>query len=272
MCRAGIFRKVLFTGIGLFAASWFFFGKNAASYIGTAVGKIKETAKDSVPVEFEIERARQMVKDLAPEIQKNMQVIAKEEVEVERLEKQIQESEGRLNKDRTELMRLKNDLSSGKEQYTYGNRTFTATQVKCDLGNRFERYKTTDATLASLKGVLKARQDSLDAGKQKLEGMLAAKRRLDVEVENLDARLKAVEVAQTTNEHSFDDSQLGRVKELITDLRCRLDVSAKLVNAQSQVKDQIPLDTPDPANVVDQVTEYFSGGTTKVAASSEKAE
>ena len=272
MCRAGIFRKVLFFGLGTLAVSWFVFGKNAASYIHTAVGKIKDTAKDSVPVDFEIERARQMVKDLGPEIQTNMQVIAKEEVEVERLEKQIQESDARLNKDRTDLMRLKNDLSTGKDQYTYGTRTFTATQVKCDLGNRFERYKTSDATLGSLKGVLKARQDGLDAAKQKLEGMLAAKRKLDVEVENLDARLKAVEVAQTTSEHSFDDSQLGRVKELITDLRCRLDVAAKLVNAQTQVKDQIPLDTPDPANVVDQVTEYFGGGTTKVAASSDKGE
>ena len=265
MCRLGMFRKIAFTGLGLFAASWFFFGKDAASYIGTAVGKLKNSAKESVPVEFDIDRARQMVKDLAPEIQKNMHVIAKEEVEVERLEKQIHESEGRLDKDRTELMRLKNDLSTGKDQYTYGSRTFTATQVKCDLGNRFERYKTTDATLGSLKDVLKARQNGLDAAKQKLEGMLAAKRKLDVEVENLDARFKAVEVAQTTSDYSFDDSQLGRVKELITDLRCRLDVSAKMVNAQSQVKDQIPLDTPDPANVVDQVTEYFGGGTSKVA-------
>ncbi len=116
-----------------------------------------------------------------------------------------------------------------------------------------------------MKDVLKARQNGLDAAKQKLEGMLAAKRKLDVEVENLDARLKAVEVAQTTSEHSFDDSQLGRVKELIADLRSRIDVSAKMVNAQSQIKEQIPLDTPDPANVVEQVTEYFGAGTHKVA-------
>ena len=260
-------RKLVIATIGCVTLGWLCFGKDIGSYVSTAAGKIKNTAKDAVPVEFEIDRARQMVKDLAPEIQKNMQVIAKEEVEVERLEKQIHENEERLNKDKNDLSRLKSDLSSGKDQYVYGGRTYTTAQVKCDLGNRLERCKTNDATLASLKQVLSARQQGLDSAKQKLEGMLAAKRRLDVEVENLDARLKAVEVAQTTSEHSFDDSHLSRVKELITDLRCRLDVASKMLNAQSTIKDQIRLDATHSANVEDEVAEYLGQTAVKVAAS-----
>ncbi len=265
-------RKFIIAGLGCTVLGWLCFGRDIGSYYNTAVGKIKNTAKDSVPVQFEIDRARQMVKDLAPEIQKNMQVIAKEEVEVERLEKQIKDSDDRLNKDRNDLSRLKNDLSSGKSEFTYGGRTFTVTQVKCDLGNRLERCKTNDATVTSLKQVLQARTNGLDAAKQKLEGMLAAKRRLDVEVENLDARQKAVEVAQTTSEYSFDDSHLSRVKELITDLRCRIDVSAKMLNAQETIKDQIPLDTPNAGNVVDEVAAYLGQSTVKVASVEKAAE
>ena len=52
--------------------------------------------------------------------------------------------------------------------------------------------------------------------------MLAAKRQLEVDIENLEARKKMVEVAQTTSNYQFDDSQLGQVKELVTDLRTRL--------------------------------------------------
>ena len=62
----------------------FFFGRDAASYVGTSAGWVKSSVKDSVPIEFEIDRARRMVKDLVPDIQRNMHVIAKEEVEVER--------------------------------------------------------------------------------------------------------------------------------------------------------------------------------------------
>ena len=57
--------------------------------------------------------------------------------------------------------------------------------------------------------------------------MLAAKRKLEVDVEHLEARLKMVEAAQTTSDYAFDDSRLSRVKELITDLRTRLDVAER---------------------------------------------
>ena len=74
--------------------------------------------------------------------------------------------------------------------------------MKCDLANRFDRFKTSDATLASLREIQTARQKSLDAARQKLDGMLAAKRQLEVDVENLEARLKMVEVAQTASNYS----------------------------------------------------------------------
>ena len=93
--------------------------------------------------------------------------------------------------------------------------------------------------------------------------MLAAKRQLEVDVENLEARKKMVEVAQTTSNYQFDDSQLGRVKELVTDLRTRLQVAEKMVNAESNLHDEIPLDQATPANIVDQVSQYFSADRAK---------
>ena len=111
--------------------------------------------------------------------------------------------------------------------------------------------------MASLKEMQSARQRSLEAARQKLEGMLATKRQLEVDVEHLEARLKMVEAAQTTSDYKFDDSQLSRAKELVTDLRTRLEVAEKLVNAEGSFRDEIPLDQPAPENIVDQVTEYF---------------
>ena len=116
--------------------------------------------------------------------------------------------------------------------------------MKCDLANRFERFKTSDATLASLREILTARQQSLDAARQKLDGMLACKRQLEVDVENLEARLKMVEVAQTASNYQFDDSQLGRVKELIGDLRGRLSVEEKMLHAEGTLQGEIPVEQP----------------------------
>ena len=221
------------------------FGRDAASYIGTSAGLVTSSVKNSVPLSFEIDRARKMVKDLVPDIRRNMHVIAQEEVEVERLEKQIAQADTSLDHDRGELVRLKDDVAAGRPSLRISRpHLLAACRCKTDLANRFERYKTHDATRASLKDILAARRKSLDAARQKLEGMLAARRQLEVDVENLEARLKMVEVAQTTSDCHFDDSQLGRAKELIGDLRARLNVAERMLTVESDLHDEIPLAAP----------------------------
>jgi hypothetical protein len=252
-------KKSLVAVGGLSLLMVLFFGRDAASYVRTSAGWVKDTVKSSVPVEFEIERARRMVKNLVPDIRRNMHVIAQEEVEVERLDKQITQTTATLEKDRAEMLRLKTDLATAQPVYQYAGRSYSVQQVKVDLTNRFERYKTHEATLASLRDIQAARRKSLDAARLKLEGMLVAKRQLEVDVENLEARFKMVEVAQTTCDFNIDDSQLGRVKDLITEVRTRLNVAERLVNTEGELHEEIPLTAPQTENIVDQITEYFNG-------------
>jgi chromosome segregation ATPase len=250
-------KKLIIGGGVVLVLALLCFGRGMVSYVRTSAGYVRDAVHESVPMEFQIERARGMIDDLVPEIRKNLHVIAKEQVEVERLEKQVAEAEAGLGKAKQDIVRLKGDLESGQTIFVYAGRSYTAGEVKTDLANRFERYKTSEATLASLQGIYDARQRSLDAARQKLEGMLAERRRLEVEVENLDARLKKLAAAQTTSDYNFDDSKLSRVKELIDDLRTRLDVAERLVDAEGYLQGQIPLDEEAPEDIVEQVTEYF---------------
>jgi chromosome segregation ATPase len=261
-------KKVIFVGVGGAILCALFVGRDAVSYVRTSFGYLKQSAQEAVPIEFQIERARGLIKDLVPEVRKNMHVIAKEEVEVQRLEEQIADTEARLTKEREQILKLKTDLADAKEQYHYASRTYTAAEVKTDLANRFERFKTADATLGSLKEIHTAREKSLQAARQKLEGMLAAKRQLQVEIENLEARSQMIAAAQTTSNYQFDDSRLGHVKELIANLKTRMEVAEKLVNAEVNFHDEIPLDKPDSENIVDQVTEYFAPPATPIKVAS----
>ncbi|REJ70217.1 MAG: hypothetical protein DWQ31_01730 [Planctomycetota bacterium] len=250
-------KKLIYTAGGLAIVSVFLFGRDAASYVGTSIGWVTDSVKDSVPLEFEIDRARKMVRNLVPDIRRSMHVIAKEEVEVAKLEQQIDRAEGKLAKQKEQILRLKDDVDTGADTFQYSGRRFTITQVKNDLANRFERYKTHDATLNSLRDIHLARTRSLDAARQKLEGMLTAKRQLEVDVENLEARLKMVEVAQTASELNVDDSRLGRAKELISDLRSRLDVAERVVNSEGAFHGEIPLEPAASEDVAVHVAEYF---------------
>jgi hypothetical protein len=104
--------------------------------------------------------------------------------------------------------------------------------------------------------------------------MLAQKRQLQVEVENLEARNQMIAAAQATSNYQFDDSQLGQAKELVSDLRTRLEVTEKLVSSENEFQGEIPLDKAVPQNIEDKVSEYFAPAKAKpdakAVASSEK--
>lgn len=251
-------KKSLLAAGGLFLVSSLFFGRDAASYVATSAGWVKDSVKRSVPIEFEIERARREIQNLVPAIRQNMHVIAKEEIEVERLDEQIAQADQRLGRDKSDIVRLSSDLKTGDDHFYYASRKYTCDQVKLDLSNRFARYQTNEATLGSLREIHRARKHSLEMARQKLEQMLAQRHQLAAEVENLEARLKTLEVAKSTSQYCFDDSQLGRVKQLISDVKQRLEVDERLLSTEGYFQDEIPLEEArETENIVDQVTEYF---------------
>lgn len=262
-----MFKKLIVTVLAVGMVAGLLFGTSAMSYLTTSYERVTETVEDSVPMEFQIDRARKMVRDLEPEIRRSMHVIAKEEVEVEQLDRRIEVGEVKSTKDKTDIIRLQSDLQTGKSVFRYASRTYTVGEVKQDLARRFARFKTSDATIASLRDMRDARQGNLDAARQKLTTMMSSQRQLLVEVENLEAKLKLVEVAQASSDLRLDDSQLARAKGLMADIRAKLEVAAKLANADTSFHDEIPLEVTGPDNIADQVAEYFQLGvsTTVVA-------
>jgi Skp family chaperone for outer membrane proteins len=252
-------KKTLFVGAAVLLLAVLFFGRGAVSYVTTAVDRVQDQVKSNVPVKFEIERARNMIKDLDPEIARNMHLIAREEVEIAKLQRELDKNEKQLAKSQGDILRLKGDLESGNTQFVYAGRSYTAFEVKTDLANRFAHHKTAEATVDQLEKILRARENGLKAAQDKLEAMMAAKRQLAVEIENLEARLKMVEVAQTTSQFNFDDSQLARTRDLINEISTRLDVTEKMMSQQVELSDRIPLeeDEADTENVLDAVTRHF---------------
>jgi chromosome segregation ATPase len=258
-----MFRKAFFLGGGLLLVGGLIFGRDFCSYVSTTGGWVSDSVKNNVPVEFEINRAKTMINDLRSPIRDSMHAIAKEEASVERLAADIEKREDALDQSRKHVLRLKDDLSSGGSEFYYAGHRYTTRQVQTDLAARFANHKTNEATLSSLRQILQARKSGLDAAREKLVEMQSAKRQLEVDVENLQARLKMVEVAQTASQLTLDDSELSRVRELVGDLNARVDVLAKLASADS-FPGAIPLDVETaPDDIVDEVASYFDGGAPK---------
>lgn len=242
-------------GLGLLAVV--LFGRDAFSYLSTSYHRVTGVVKNSVPVEFQIDRARGMVEDLEPEIRNAMHVIAKEEVELDKLNQRIDHSEAKVETDKDRILRLQADLHSNRNVFRYAGKTYSADEVRQDLSRRFNRFQVADDTLGNLKNMRDAREKNLDAARQKLQAMLGTREQLRVDLQNLEAKQKLVDVAKATSEYSFDDTQLNRAKNLITDIRTQLDVQAKLANADVDVQFEIQLDDEAPADITERVAAYF---------------
>jgi hypothetical protein len=236
------------------------FGRDAFSYLKTSCSRVSQSVKDSVPTDFQIDRARTMVADLTPVIRESMHVIAKEEVALEQLDKRIAGSERKNQKLQSEIMQLQSDLTTGKSVFRYANRTFDRNDVERDLASRFARFKVDDETLSSFAQMRDARAANLDAAREKYTAMVSAQKKLQTDLMNLDAKRQLVEVAQASSDFVFDDTQLARTKQLITDIRTSLDVKAKLANADIQVTTEIPLDASESGDITEQVASYFGLG------------
>lgn len=233
-------------------------GRDAASYVRTSMGWVKESVSDQVPVEFQIDRARKLIDDLEPEVMKNRRRIVKEEVSLEQLQEQVAKLEQRQTRDKDALLKMQSEVKRGEPIIILAGHNYTPDQVKRDMVARLDRFKTNDETLVNLRKVLNARQTSLNAARTKLEEMLAARDQLKAEVAKLEARQQMVTVAQTSSEFNLDDSVLARANELVRDVETRLDVTERMLSADMQYAETIPMETTTPDDIVEQVANYFS--------------
>ncbi|QDS91259.1 hypothetical protein EC9_54830 [Rosistilla ulvae] len=252
-------KKTLVGGSLALLLSGLVFGTGMSSYMKTGFGYARDAVKDVVPVNVEIDRARQMIDDLQPEIAKNMKLIASEKIHVAKLQKQIDSKADMLASAERDIMRLTADLQSGDTRFVYAKRTYSADQVKDDLSGRFNRFKTQKATVDKLQQMLTAREKTLQAAKDRMDEMLSAKRQLEVEVENLQAQYAANQVAHAASSLNLDDSHLSRTRDLIDSIRTRIEVDEELLAVDNQYYGTIELTEESDEDILNQVSTYFNG-------------
>lgn len=235
------------------------FGRDAWSYLRTAGHSAREAIRQEVPIEFELQRARDMVAQLVPDIRHCMHVIAEEEVNVEELGREIAASEKGLGKQREELLALRKQAGPGTGVYQVSGRVYSKEAVQRDLAHRFTRFKTAEDTLVSKRQILSSREQALAAAREKLDGLLVARRDLEVQIEHLDARVKTLQAAQTASHFVIDGSQLSQAKQLIRELNKQLDVTEKMLDAEGRFTGLIPVETAETASedVTAQIDAHF---------------
>jgi chromosome segregation ATPase len=232
------------------------FGTHAPSYVRTAFHKVRHTAKDSVPIQFDIERARDEINALAPAIDANKEELARAEVDVEHLEREVTEVRTNLEREKKAMVALRESLATGDLRLA-GRVSYTSDEVKADLAHRLDHYRNVSKILEEKETTLKARQRAVIAARQKLDEMAAQKRTLAVKLETIQARLQAIEATQEKNEFNFDGSALARAKQTVSDLERRLEVKARVAEMEGHYSGSVPVSVEPGRDVLKEFDDEF---------------
>ncbi len=267
MIKKGVLGAALGAG-ALYAA----FGTSAPGYVRTAFHKVRHNVKHSVPVQFEIDHARDQIAELEPAIRDNIENLARASVDVEHLDREVVAIRDNMATEKKVLTALRSSLETGDTRLA-GNVTYTADEVKAELKQRFDHYKQVGGLLKDKEETLKAKQKSVIAARQQLAQMSATKQALLTKLAGIEARLKMIQTTQESNEFNFDDSALSRAKASVADLEKRLDVMARTAEMEGKFAgSNIPiLDEPGRDVVREIDAEFGTGPTAKPAPRGEKS-
>jgi len=198
-----------------------------SSYTTTAFKNMRAKAKGQVPLEFEIDRIRNQVSQLVPDMKKNCTLIAEEIVAVENLKEEVATIKTNVKDREAALRTATRDVEAGLKTVSYRGQEYPAGKIGDKLSQEFATFKRCEAELKSKQRLLEAKEKALETAREQLATMKSQKQELEVQVAQLEADLKTVRLEQTRTKFHFDDSQLSKCKASLAEIRDRLNVEKK---------------------------------------------
>ena len=255
-------KKTFVAGTGLLLLLAVLFGSRLIPYAQTAYSNVTEAVNDSVSVKFQIQAAEKQLAKIGPEIHEMVRKVAKEQAQITQLQRELKRQENGLEKSYDEMMTLREHLQSGDSVYVATNgKGYRNARVEEDLRNRFSVYQTAEQTVEKSNQIIEIRKQALDNAFVKLDEAKALQRELEVQLANLNARERMVDVAKTASNISIDDSQIARTQDMINDISARLDAEEIMINMVPEYMGSIPVSKSDVADgdILEDMDRYFTG-------------
>lgn len=264
-----VFRTVKYgvvAALGVVAVGGLLLGREAASYVSSSARSVRTAVKDAVPIEFELQRARDLLDDIIPEMQANIRLIATEEVEIANLQEDVERSKHSLDTQRTRLAQLRKSLETDRVVHTAGGVPRDRRARMENLAQHFDRYKEAEIVLAGKERLLETRQRSLHSAMEVLERTRSQKSHLEEQILALESQHRLVQAASMGSGVKVDASKLAQTEQLIKRIKNRLDVAERVLAHEARFVDPTPYAPVDETDLLSAVDEYLETSTPEAGA------
>ena len=247
--------KKLILAAGLLAAGTFLLtGTRAGAYTRAAFGWAKSSVVGIVPIEADIMAAKQLLADMDGKIESAARTVARERVEVRKLEESYAKRQDDLKAKKDAIVQLKTNLETNLAAYRPGE----ADLHRVRLVNLFTAYETLETQQKAEFKLLESRRVGLVGSDMKLEKLKGAKIDLKARIESLDAKRKLMEAEKIVAVVEVDDSEIASLKNLVNEIEKKLDVETEVTKELESLKTGIPVETaPSAGEVMKKIDEKF---------------
>lgn len=234
-------------------------GTDACSYGTTLFGNVREAVRSEIDPGFELDRIRNQVDNLMPEIRQHMKVVAEQVVDVRNMQADIAEKEAQLSSQKASILALRSDLDQGGDTFQYRQVSYTRGEVESDLADRFAAFQLLEAALDRDVKILTATKETLKANQKNLDAMMSRKQDLVVRVSQAEARLKTIQATETVNAIEVDNTHLSHVEDMLQQLNHDLDVREALLETEGHVLGRIPVEEAEvpQTDVISEIDQHF---------------
>lgn len=218
-------------------------------------------------IEKQIAKQREALAGLDKEIRKNLSGVARREIEVKDLEKNIREVEVNQAENKKYILARRGELKADGS-LTAALSDEQRQEAERELGRAVAAYKRCDSDLVAKKAKLKALKEALDAAHEELMAYQNQRRGLETELAELEAmvaRLRTEEIRARVNVNS---TELAELTQRNAELKQEIEVRIKEVELEGRYigKPSARLATLEPAvDVYVEVDQLFGSNGTKVA-------
>jgi chromosome segregation ATPase len=249
-------------GLGAMVVGFVMFGTHAPSYLATVASQFREGVHDQIPIEFELRRAEQLIRDIDPQLAGAKRDVAQAEVDLERVQTEVVRLEQQIDRDEKRLRRTVEGLDG-----EVANAAFAPTsrrRAEQRLQHAFETHKNNVELLNGKRALIERQENAVFAARERLDAVRAERARLEELVSQLKTQkrqLDALAASRDAKELQLDDTALGRARDVLERVQNRLDVAQKMLESELwvELEPETVADLEPGQDVVAEVRAYFSG-------------
>lgn len=257
------FKVILLSGAVLGGAGFLLLGTAFPSYVTTMASSVRETVAGQIPIDLELKRAENLIRQIDPQIDQCKRDLARAEVELEELQQSVARLEKVVGGEEKKLKAGAQLLSSdGSSEVLLAADFGARRRVQHDLVRTKDSYVNNVAILRTKRTLIDRQSKAVDAAKQRLIAVRSEREALEDQVRSLKTQQQQVEaLAANSQRFDLDSTALSQAKEVIATVRKRLDVAQRMLENDLMFQGEDPVSVVvDERNVVKEIHDLFEAG------------